>query len=179
MRILAPINFKSACGRYGVSFEVIMFEKMLHECMTASCNETGGILWGMYSDNLDNAIITGFSRAPSDSISSRVSFRRGVIGLQHLLQSLWKKTNREYYLGEWHFHPFSSSTASLTDAQQMFAHANNQGLQCPEPIMIIIGGDPCCDWSVNITVYTREGKVYNLIPMDTTWQDKVRITSCK
>ena len=45
--------------------------------------------------------------------------------------------------------------------------------------MIIIGGDPCCDWSVNITVYTREGKVYNLIPMDTTWQDKVEITSCK
>lgn len=171
MRILAPVNFKSACGRYGVSFEATMFEKMLHECMTAGCNETGGILWGMYSDNLDNAIVTGFSKAPSDSISSRFSFQRGVIGLQHLLQSLWKKTNREYYLGEWHFHPFSSSMASSIDIQQMFAHANNRRLQCPEPIMIIIGGNPCCEWSVNITVYTREDKVFNLIPMDTAWQN--------
>ena len=179
MRILAPINFKSACGRYGVSFEATMFEKMLHECMAASCNETGGILWGMYSDNLDNAIVTGFSRAPNDSISSRFSFKRGVIGLQQLLQSLWKKTNREYYLGEWHFHPFSSSTASATDVQQMFAHANNRKLQCPEPIMIIIGGDPCCNWSVDITVYTRAGKGFNLIPIDADWKNKVGITSRK
>lgn len=179
MRVLESIYFKSAYGRYGVSFEVTIFEKMLYECMTASCNETGGILWGMYSDNLDNAVVTGFSKAPSDSISSRFSFKRGVIGLQQLLQSLWKKTNREYYLGEWHFHPFSSSTASSTDTRQMFVHANNRELQCPEPIMIIIGGDPCCDWSVNITVYTQEGKEFNLIPMDAAWKNKVGITSHK
>lgn len=175
MRHDVPIFFKSDSGRYGVVFMSRMFSKMLHECIRAGANETGGIFWGKYNDSLDSAIITGFSRAPEDSVIGRSSFVRGVAGLQRKLQSLWNKSNRAYYLGEWHFHPSGSSAASSTDIQQMFENANSRQLQCPEPIMIIIGGNPCRDWEVNINVYVRDGNSYKLVPQDESWQDKIAV----
>ena len=170
MNNAANVSFKSACGRYGVSFKGLMFRRMLQECIKAGRNETGGIVWGKYNDKLDDAIISGFSKAPSDSDAGWCSFMRGVAGLQRMLRSLWRKRDKEYYLGEWHFHPFASSDASQVDIQQMFEYANDSKLQCPEPILIIIGGDPSCNWSVNISVYTRNGEIYNLIPNDETWR---------
>lgn len=169
MKKTRTIYFRSDCGRYGVSFDHGLLDKMLHECRKAGHNETGGIIWGKYNDNWDDASITGFSPPPSDSKMGRFSFKRGIAGLQTRIQSLWKKKEREYYLGEWHFHPFSSSLASSTDRQQMFAHAQDLKLQCPEPIMIIIGGDPSRAWSVNIAVYTRKGEVHVLMPQEGNW----------
>jgi integrative and conjugative element protein (TIGR02256 family) len=164
------IHFRSACGRYGVSFQHALLVKLLHECRQAGHNETGGILWGKYNANLDDAAITDFSPAPSDSRRGRFSFERGIAGLQTRVRLLWKKNDREYYLGEWHFHPFASSAASSTDCQQMFAHAQDLQLQCPEPIMIIIGGNPSLVWTVNIAVYTRKGEVHVLMPQESNWQ---------
>lgn len=164
------IHFRSVCGRYGVSFRHALLDMMLRECKKAGHNETGGIIWGKYNSNWDDAVITGFSPPPSDSHMGRFSFNRGIAGLQTKIQALWKKKNREYYLGEWHFHPFASSAASSTDRQQMFAHANKPELQCPEPIMIIIGGNPRHDWDVNMAVYTRAGDVYVLMPQNSNWQ---------
>lgn len=169
MKKTESIHFRSDCGRYGVSFQHLLLDKMLHECRKAGHNETGGIIWGKYNANWDDASITGFSPPPSDSKMGRFSFKRGIAGLQTRIQSLWQKKEREYYLGEWHFHPFSSSSASSTDRQQMFAHAQDLNLQCPEPIMIIIGGDPSHVWSVNIAVYTRQGEVHALMPQESNW----------
>lgn len=168
------IRFRSTCGKFGVSFQRVLFSKMLQECWNAGHYETGGILFGKYNDDLDDANILGFSTAPNDSKRGRFSFQRGIAGLQKMLHSLWQKTDREYYLGEWHFHPYSSPVASSTDRQQMFAHANDRKLHCPEPIMIIIGGNPCHDWNVNIAVYTREGEVHTLMPQDSNWQADYR-----
>ena len=67
MNNAANICFKSACGRYGVSFKWSMFRRMLHECVKAGNKETGGIVWGKYNDKLDAAIVSGFSKAPIDS----------------------------------------------------------------------------------------------------------------
>ena len=170
MKETEVIHFRSACGRYGVSFRWALLGKMLHECRDAGLNETGGIVWGKYNSNLDDAAITGFSKAPRDSQMGRFSFKRGIAGLQTMLHSLWRKNDREYYLGEWHFHPFALPVPSSTDRQQMFAHANDSKLQCPEPIMIIIGGDPCRDWDVNVTVYTRKKEVHALLPQENNWK---------
>jgi len=170
MNNAANICFKSACGRYGVSFRWSMFRRMLHECVKAGNKETGGIVWGKYNDKLDEAIVSGFSKAPIDSKAGWCSFVRGVAGLQQTLQSLWSRANKKYYLGEWHFHPFASSAASQVDVRQMLAHATDSRLQCPEPILMIIGGDPSCNWSVDISVYTRKGEIYNLVPNNDNWR---------
>lgn len=174
MKETEVIHFRSTCGKFGISFQRVLLSKMLKECWNAGHYETGGILFGKYNDDLNDANIIGFSTAPSDSKSGRFSFQRGIAGLQKMLLSLWQKADREYYLGEWHFHPFSSSMASSTDKQQMFAHANDSKLQCPEPIMIIIGGDPSRAWNVNIAVYTRDGVVHTLMPQDSNWQADYR-----
>ena len=44
-----------------------------------------------------------------------------------------------YYLGEWHYHPNSLPTPSLTDLNQMRILATDEKLNCPEPILLIIG----------------------------------------
>ena len=139
---------------------------MLKECILAGHNETGGIVWGKYNATCDEAIIAGFSKAPSDSKMNRYSFMRGIAGLKKLLKSLWAQVDREYYLGEWHFHPFASAMASSVDVQQMFVHANDRKLQCPEPIMLIIGGHPSDDWHMTVSVYTRAGSMYSLKPQN-------------
>ena len=77
--------------------------------------ETGGILVGHYSDDSRFAHITDLVPAPSDSISKRFSFQRGVRGVQRFLNQMWPK--RKYYLGEWHFHPDGSASPSGTGSQ--------------------------------------------------------------
>jgi hypothetical protein len=36
--------------------------------------------------------------------------------------------------------------------------ASSRGYQCPEPILLIIGGNPKDVWSVQVTVFKRSGE---------------------
>jgi integrative and conjugative element protein (TIGR02256 family) len=96
--------------------------------------------------------VTGPAR---DSASGRAWFQRGVAGLQDLLFRRWRQ--QEYYLGEWHSHPGAAPTPSGTDATQLKLFARAADYHCPEPILLIVGGDPRNEWILHARVYLREG----------------------
>jgi integrative and conjugative element protein (TIGR02256 family) len=115
-------------------------KKLLGHCEKAHRLETGGILIGHYTPLGDQAIITEVTGPPRDSIASRWSFIRGLHGLQRLINQAWRR--HDYYLGEWHFHPFASPIPGDRDRRQVIAFSKNPAYRCPEPILLVVGGDP-------------------------------------
>ena len=75
---------------------------------------------------------------PPDSHRTRALFRRGVDGLQRLLDRLWTR-DRTYYLGEWHFHPAGTPSPSGIDEREMRAIAHDRNYSCPEPVLVVMG----------------------------------------
>lgn len=122
-------------------------------CDESNPYETGGIIIGRYSDDGLTAHISEITNSPDDSIKRRSSFKRGIQGLQKKLNMLWG--NRYYYLGEWHYHPNSSSFPSEHDIKQMISLSHNKKLHCPEPILIVLGGNKN-KWSLNVIVIANE-----------------------
>jgi integrative and conjugative element protein (TIGR02256 family) len=129
---------------------------MSHYCAVAYPKETGGILIGHYSADLRVAHVTSLSSAPSDSVAKRFSFARGVRGLQELLQRVWRQKN--YYLGEWHFHPDAEPSPSGIDSDQMQSIASAISYQCPEPVLLIVGGHPPSLLQFHSYVFRRGAK---------------------
>lgn len=147
--------------KFGIILELNLIEKMLEACKNSGSHETGGILVGHYNESLDCAFITDISLSPSDSRYGRFWFYRGVNGLQSWLNRLWKR--QEYYLGEWHFHPFASTVLSARDKKQMRKIAKSKKYLCPEPILIIIGGDPSRDWMIQAYVCDKGKSFFELV----------------
>ncbi len=122
-------------------------------CDISNPYETGGIIIGRYSDDGLTALITEITDAPDDSIYDLTSFIRGINGLQKKLDTLWR--DRLYYLGEWHYHPNVSARPSITDIRQMITISKNSCLKCPEPILIIIGGNSY-DWKCSVNLIIKD-----------------------
>lgn len=121
--------------------------------------ETGGILTGNYSDDLKTAFIKLLTGPPVDSKKGSTWFNRGTQGLKKLIDKLWSKNT--YYLGEWHFHPNASPIPSGQDKRQMKEIAVSKQYNCPEPIMLIIGGNHL-DYKFAVFVFTRRSEIYEL-----------------
>jgi integrative and conjugative element protein (TIGR02256 family) len=130
--------------------------EILRFCRRAGNRETGGILIGRYNESLDLAIVHQVSGPPRDSVSGRTWFHRGVEDLQKILLDRWRGA-RDYYLGEWHFHPGSPPVPSPDDEEQMKELASTAESLCPEPILLILGGNPRGEWSLSAHVYPRSG----------------------
>jgi len=145
---------RSACGRFSLELPGQIVDEMLKHCARSFPLETGGILVGYYSDDSTIAHVTDLVPAPSDSTSSRFSFQRGLRGVQQFLNQLWMR--RRYYLGEWHFHPGGSASPSGTDAEQMKSIAYARSYHCPEPVLLILGGNPPQQFTVESFVYLRD-----------------------
>ena len=128
---------------------------MILECETYRDFETGGILIGNYSKDGNVAYIKD-SYSPIDSKHRKSKFFRGAEGINKILDKKWKEG--EYYLGEWHYHPNSSSRSSRLDDIQMINFSNNEKLHCPEPILLVIGGNSS-KWSLNAYVYKNNEKI--------------------
>ncbi len=126
--------------QFGLQLDQRVLDDIIQHLVDAEMKETGGILIGNYNENLSVALVKIASGPPVDSIHSYTWFKRGTKGLQRLLFKVWDK--KEYYLGEWHFHPNSSATPSSVDKAQMKEIAFNISYHCPEPILLIIGGTP-------------------------------------
>jgi len=144
-------------------------ELLLRErCSMSWPNETGGILVGYYNQRRDTAVLTQLPPTPSDSLSSRARFVRGLRGLQQLLARLWHQSpeRREYYLGEWHYHPGQAPVPSPRDEAQMRAIAEDRKYRCPEPVLVIVGGSPSVGWSTAAHVYPRGVEPLPLLPCD-------------
>jgi len=148
------LTFKDREGQFAVLIDLTQMAHLLERCANANDYETGGILMGYYNEKLDTATVIRVVGAPDDSRRGRTWFHRGVLGLQDLILGLWSK-QRHYYLGEWHYHPNGSPEASTVDVRQMEEIASSRSYQCPEPILLIIGGNPRGSWSVQVTVFKR------------------------
>ncbi len=150
-------------AKYGVRIGGTELAAMQRLCCEADTSETGGILVGYYNQNQDCAIVTKCCRAPSDSKCGKHKFYRGGRGLQELLLRLWNARRRRYYLGEWHYHPHSAPNPSGDDIDQMRRNSEDAKCQCPEPILVIIGGDPGGDAVYRAFVYEKKKKLVELI----------------
>jgi integrative and conjugative element protein (TIGR02256 family) len=148
---MADRHFRSPDKRFGVLISEAELAKAVKQCGKAGRKETGGILVGRYTETHDFAVVTSASDAPRDSRAGGTWFSRGVAGLQRWLNGLWK--SKAFYLGEWHFHPFALASPSGDDLAEMRSIATTESYHCPEPILMIVGGDPKKDWHVRVFVF--------------------------
>ncbi len=144
--------FRSDDERFGLTVKGLPLERMLALCVQAGAIETGGVLIGRYAVTHDCALVTAASGPPAGSRQGRTRFYRGVGGVRQKLARSWRD-HRWYYLGEWHFHPQGSTSPSQVDVRQMEAIATNPSWCCPEPVLLIIGGDPAGAWSAGAYVF--------------------------
>jgi len=153
------LEFWSKDDLFGLKLPEVRIKELLRLCGRSSPHETGGILLGRYSNALDSALVMSITKAPADSQSGRTWFVRGVRGLQSKINTMWRR-KQGYYLGEWHFHPFGEPSPSDTDSSQMREIARSPQYQCPEPVLLIIGGDPPKYWTARAFIFLRGRKSY-------------------
>jgi len=157
--------FRSKDGAFGVRLGATARDQMLGLCVRAGRLETGGVLIGRYTADRRMAEIELATGPGTDSRAGRSWLIRGVEGLQRLLDQWWSG-GRGYYLGEWHFHPHAAPTPSGRDTRQMRSIAASPEYHCPEPVLLIIGGDPAGDFALHVEVHTRTGDRVRLGPTD-------------
>ncbi|WP_260446304.1 MULTISPECIES: Mov34/MPN/PAD-1 family protein [unclassified Nostoc] len=156
------LEFWSEDKRLGLKIHRREVSQLLKVCARAGVQETGGILVGFYTESHNCAVITAISDAPSDSHSGHNWFHRGTNGLQRWLNHLWNK-DKQYYVGEWHFHPFSNPNPSQIDINEMQKIGDSYSYQCPEPLLLIIGGDPNIQWDIKVYIFPRNRPLVELI----------------
>lgn len=100
--------------------------------------EYGGILVGKYSNDLKICFIEE-TIVPKKNRSSRYSFERGKEGLSQKLTKYYNQNPQLIYVGEWHTHPDSTPTPSVTDNQAMKEIAECDGVKITSPILLILG----------------------------------------
>lgn len=149
--------------RFGLSLKESLLLEGLKECTDSDSQETGGILVGYYTPAHDCAVITALGGPPEDSIRGPRLFERGTKGIHRWISRLWRE-QRHFYLGEWHFHPGGSPVPSQDDREQMHKFSKDRKLKCPEPILLIIGGNPKGAWSANAYVYPANQDCVPLLP---------------
>jgi integrative and conjugative element protein (TIGR02256 family) len=158
------MEFFSKDGQFSAKLDEALLRSLLKLCAKSRSLETGGILVGFYSSDSKLAVVTNISTAPRDSRRGSFSFIRGVQGLQEWLMRLWQNPSRQYYLGEWHFHPASAATASGEDIAQLHKIACSDQYHCPEPILLILGGNPKGNWQIKAYISIKGKKFLELLP---------------
>lgn len=131
------MRFLDRRGTPLVDIDDLLLKRMFALAQRTLPNETGGILIGEYDLTRTTAVVRCVSKAPKDSIATPSTFQRGTRGLDRLLRRAWGRGL--YYVGEWHFHPEARPHASDTDEKQMREFAKDERMQCPEPILLIVG----------------------------------------
>lgn len=144
------IKYQSEDGAFSVIFLPSVIDKIKCSCIKFQSLETGGVLVGNYSSDCHIANITDSLQSIPDSRHYSASYFRGVRGLKEMLDQKWKAN--EYYLGEWHSHPHVHPIPSKTDIDQMRTFSCSPGLHCPEPIMLIVGGDQNIGWQFAVFI---------------------------
>lgn len=149
--------FRSADRAFEVRLGRGALGQMLDLCRRAKRLETGGVLIGRYSSDHRVAHVDVATGPGSDSQAGGTWLVRGVRGLQKILDTFWSQ-KRGYYVGEWHFHPGAAPSPSRRDVSQMRSIASSDQYHCPEPLLVIIGGDPDGSYSLHAEVHTRSGR---------------------
>lgn len=155
---MSEIHLSSSDGRMQLRMDAHHVERILSHCEAAGQAETGGVLLGRYNIRRDTALVLDVLGPPQDSLSGSTWFQRGTQGVQRILERLWS-SRKEHYLGEWHFHPYAAPTPSRVDYAQMIEIATSPSWRCPEPVLLIIGGDPRGFWHAFGLVTTRRERI--------------------
>jgi integrative and conjugative element protein (TIGR02256 family) len=153
------VRYFSEDNKYAVELDDDLVQEMISYIRSAGRKETGGIFIGQYSKSRDRAIVKIVTGPPKDSKSGYTWFERGLIGLQELINQVWNE--RQYYLGEWHFHPYASPSPSGRDIDQMAKIAASGRYNCPEPILLIIGGSPE-EFEIRVFVVMSKSKIVEI-----------------
>lgn len=151
MNDTVSLSFSSSSAPYTVTLEATVLSSMVSDCIRAGTHETGGILIGKYSSDGSIALISETTSHPKDSISTSVTFQRGIVGLKELLAARWDEGF--HYVGEWHYHPGGSPEPSGPDICAMRSIAANPKYSCREPILIIVGGRSPIQANLSVTVF--------------------------
>lgn len=154
---MSNIKFKSMDNRFSVEISGIFLDNIKCECIKSKDLETGGILFGNYSVNNCNAIVSSITGPSTDSKHTMCTFELGVDGLNEIIDENWKQGH--YYIGEWHYHPNSSPKPSIDDDKQMEKNVVDELLKCSVPILLIVGGNPDNYWNLSVNVYTKNRKI--------------------
>lgn len=156
---MSELVFCNNDGLFGLKIPMKIIQQILDICKASNGNETGGLLAGCYTKDLKWAVVVNIIGPPEDSKMGRTWFERGRVGVSEWLARLWEN-EKHYYLGEWHFHPYESSELSPCDEKQMNDFSKIRTLRCPEPVMLIIGGDPSKQPSFSSYVFpNKKGKI--------------------
>ena len=149
------IEWTSADSSITVRIPVDRLDAVKDLCTEAGTVETGGILAGTYFSGTE-ALVVRATDPPSDSIHGPTTFHRGTDQVDEWLQTANERLGIQY-LGEWHYHPDAPPEASNDDHDEMMSIATNENYHCPDPILVVVGGTPPDDFSVNVYVGHREG----------------------
>ena len=159
-----PRKWVSSCGRYTVTISASCLSEVLSISRKHAPQEVGSSLLGAYSKDGFCASVLGTAPLPSDSRGGRFTFSRGVDGLVFFFLDIFKRTRgRKHYAGEWHSHPGGSVIPSRTDDRNQSAIARNRKTNCPECILVIIGGSYTSRVALGVYVYSRKNGRIDLI----------------
>lgn len=160
--IIESIELYSQSGKLRLQLRKRSVEQIIKLCQEANNLETGGILIGNYTEDQITAQVTEVTKPSTDSKSNLTTFVRGVEGLQKLLNFRWKQ--HRYYIGEWHYHPFASPNPSTIDLNQFAEFARDKKMHCPEPVLLIFGGNPFKEVTFTAQIVYANGEQAPLFP---------------
>jgi len=152
--------------QFGLHIAAPVLEAIIATCARSAGYEVGGVLVGYYTVTLDCAVVTVALGPTADSRAGSHWLVSGVRGLQSLLDRLWQRRH-QYYLGEWHFHPGGRPTPSQADTRQMAAIVGSPSYHCPEPVLLIVGGDPPVLCEMRAFVFTHNRGSIELVVQHT------------
>lgn len=159
-----PHEWRSSDGLFVVKVSLRVLQDLHEQCRSHNETETGGILVGQYSDDRKCAEVLKAYPPPSDSARGRWWFIRGTLGLAATLARLWNSKSKQYYVGEWHYHPSSNVRPSKIDTDQMRSIAQLDNYHCKDPILIIIGAEGTSGVRpISITIYPDGSDSISLI----------------
>ena len=134
------LKYSSLDGRLGLKVTQNMVVRIQQQVIRDWPNETGGILVGFYTESLDCAVVTEICDTSKDSAPNLRRFTSNPIGIAKMLSDVWLRTDGgEYYIGEWHSHPGNSPLPSNLDDDTMHDISKNDGVNAPQPILLIAG----------------------------------------
>lgn len=157
LKLRIPVRWMSTCGRYHVSISEKCLREMLALCRKHLPREIGTSVYGTYSADGFHARVLGNSPIATDSVGGRCSLYRGSQGASHFFADLFMRTQgKQHYVGEWHSHPSGPPHPSGTDNRTLRAIAWDTATNCPECILLILGGDLVRDPTLGVYVYSRQ-----------------------
>jgi integrative and conjugative element protein (TIGR02256 family) len=143
-------------GEYTVTIERPCFDAMQRLAREHYPREVGTSLVGGYSDDGYRAWVTGLAPLTPDSRGTRNTFYRGALGLREFFRGLFTSSRgRTHYVGDWHSHPDGPALPSPTDDHNALSIARDSKAQCPECLLVILGGNSTAP-DLGVFVYSRK-----------------------